>query len=266
MPATSFTPAGDKIRWADVPCDAGDGRANPGASEARVYLHGLGGTFAAAFAHVVAHPALVRRRSLLIDLPGHGLSDRPAAFGYTLDEHAAAVAAVLDAEGLHGVALVGHSMGGSIAIVLAARRPDLVARLVVVEANLDPLPPSLTGLGSQRISSHAEADWIARVYAEFVAGEPDWAPTLRLCDPLAVHRSAVGLITGSVPTMRELLVGLSIPRTFIRGRQGETLRDAAGLRASGVRVVAIPDSGHVVMVDQPDLFARALAEALDARR
>lgn len=177
MPATSFTPAGDQIRWADLPGDAvPEGAGGPATPPVRVYLHGLGGTFAATFAHVAGHPALVRRRSLLVDLPGHGLSDRPAAFGYTLDDHAAAVASVLGTAGLRGVDLIGHSMGGSIAIVLAARRPDLVARLVVIEANLDPLPPSPTGLGSQRISSYTEEVWISRVCAEFVAIEPNWAP------------------------------------------------------------------------------------------
>jgi len=77
------------------------------------------------------HPALAGRRSLIVDLPGHGHSDRPNDFGYRLDDHARAVAVVLDAEGLRDIELVGWSMGGSIAIVLAAGRPELVARLVV---------------------------------------------------------------------------------------------------------------------------------------
>jgi pimeloyl-ACP methyl ester carboxylesterase len=257
MRATPFTPAGDQIRWSDIPADQKHGAA-PG----RVYIHGLGGTGAAGFGDIAPHPLLAGPRALIVDLPGHGHSDRPVDFGYTLDDHAAAVAAVLDAERLRGVDLVGHSMGGDIAIVLAARRPDLVGRIVVAEANLDPLPPTPTGLGSQWISSLTDAEWLATGYAHLVAANRAWAPTLRLGDPLGVYRSAVGLTTGSHPTMRELLVRLPIPRTFILGDRGEELEDSAGLEAAGVRIVTIADAGHLLMDDQPDAFAGAIAKGL----
>jgi pimeloyl-ACP methyl ester carboxylesterase len=257
MRGTSFTRAGDTIRWIDVPADA-----THTAAPARVFIHGLGGTGAAGFGNIAPHPVLAGPRSVIVDLPGHGLSDRPIDFGYTLDDHAASVAAILEAERLGGVDLIGHSMGGSIAIVLAARRPELVSRLVVAEANLDPLPPSPTGLGSQRISSLSEGEWLATGYRNLVDTNRDWAPTLRLCDPLGVYRSAVGLINGSRPTMRALLLGLTIPRTFILGDRGEDLRDPDGLVAEGVRVVGIADAGHLLMDDQPDAFAHAVADGL----
>ena len=139
---------------------------------------------------------------------------------------------------------------------------ELVGRLVVAEANLDPLPPTPTGLGSQWISSLSEAEWLATGYARLSAANRDWAPTLRLGDPLGVYRSAVGLTTGSRPTMRYLLVGLQIPRTFILGDPGEELDDPAGLEAAGVRIVTIPDAGHLLMDDQPDAFAAAIAGGL----
>ena len=47
--------------------------------------------------------------------------------------------------GAPGAELVAHSMGGAVAIVLAARRPDLVSRLVLTEANLDPAPAAHRG-------------------------------------------------------------------------------------------------------------------------
>ena len=185
-----------------------------------MYLHGLGWTSAAVFAHIVAQPALAGHRSLLIDLPGHGLSDRPARFGTCSTTTRLPSRRCSTQSGFRGRPRRPQH-GRLDRIVLAARRPDLVARLVVAEANLDPLPPSPTGLGSQQISSYPEAAWVSAAFEEFVAANPEWAPTLNRCDRLAIHRSAVGLIVGTRPTMRELLLNLPIPRTFIRGQHGK---------------------------------------------
>ncbi len=72
-------------------------------------------------------------RVLLIDLPDHGQSPRSERFDYLA--YADQVAELIDAEGgSHDpVALVGHSMGGKVAMLVALRRPDLVERLVVVD-------------------------------------------------------------------------------------------------------------------------------------
>jgi pimeloyl-ACP methyl ester carboxylesterase len=252
MRELAFGVDGSMVRWLDT----------PGREPARVYLHGLAGTAFAAFGEVAGHPRIAGHRTLLIDLPGHGHSDRPADWSYTLDAFADVVAAVIEAAGLRGVDLVGHSMGGSIAIVLAARRPDLVGRLVVAEANLDPLPPDPAGLGSQRISFQTEAAFVAGGFAAMLDANPGWRTTARLCDSLAIHRSAVGTVTGSVPTMRELLLALRIPRTFIRGDRGETLVAAETLQAAGVRTMVIRDAGHVMMADATEAFVDALAAAL----
>ena len=64
--------------------------------------------------------------------------------------------------------------------------------------------------------------------------------------------------------MREMLVGLSIPRTFICGDRGEELDDLEGLVAAAVRVVTIADAGHLLMDDQPDSFAAAIADGLES--
>jgi pimeloyl-ACP methyl ester carboxylesterase len=223
----------------------------------------LGGLGSAAFGHIAGHPALGGHRSLVIDLPGHGLSDRPRDWGYSLDDHASAVSAVCAAADVEGIDLVGHSLGADIAITVAGRNAGLVRRLVVAEANLDPLPPSATGgRGSQRIAAQSEGEFVQTGFGACLAAYPDWAPTLRLCDPVAVHRSAVGLMTGTRPTMRDMLTALRIERTFIRGDRGEPLLDAEGLVAAGVTVVTIVDSGHVMMDDQPAAFVEALAAAL----
>ena len=111
----------------------------PGRSPTRVYLHGLAiSSSSASFTKVVMKPDLTDHRSLLIDFLGFGFSDKPKEFSYTHEDQARAIAGLLDYLDLRDCEFVGHSMGGSVAITLAALRPELVSRLVVAEGNLDP--------------------------------------------------------------------------------------------------------------------------------
>jgi pimeloyl-ACP methyl ester carboxylesterase len=149
-------------------------------------------------------------------------------------------------------------MGGAVAIVLAHRRPDLVSRLVLAEANLDPSPPVTAG--SSDIASFEEEVFVDVGHARVLDRVgPLWAATMRLADPRALHRSAVALRRGTEPTMRRILEGLTVDRLCLQGEHSGELEDGSGLRAAGVRVVTVPGAGHNIMFDNPDVFAAAVA-------
>ncbi|MEV4033280.1 alpha/beta fold hydrolase [Streptomyces umbrinus] len=248
MKQAEFDGKGNCVRWTET---AGD-------DPARVYVHGLGAASTVYHAHIAARPELAGRRSLFVDLPGHGISDRPEHFGYTLDDHADALAAALDEAGATGAELIAHSMGGSVAIVLAHRRPDLVSRLVLTEANLDPRPP--VAAGSSGIASYEEDDYVNGGHARVLEKVgPQWAATMRLADPRALHRTATGLFRGSNPTMRRILEGLAIDRVYLQGALSGELKGREGLEDAGVRVVTVPGAGHNIMFDDPAAFAAEIA-------
>ncbi|MEU0425672.1 alpha/beta hydrolase [Streptomyces canus] len=248
MRQAEFDGKGSCIRWTET----------PGEEPARVYVHGLGSISTVYHAHIAARPELAGRRSLFVDLPGHGVSDRPEDFGYTLEDHADALAAALDAADLTGVEIVAHSMGGSVALVLAHRRPELVSRLVLTEANLDASPPATAG--STWIDAYEEDDFVAGAHARVLEKVgPLWAATMRLADPRALHRSATGLRRGSAPMMRAILERLSVDRVYLQGELSGEVEGRKALEATGVRVVTVPGAGHNVMLDNPDAFVAAVA-------
>lgn len=241
----------------------------PGAEPARVFIHGLGAASSADFVMAAAHPLLRANRSILVDLPGFGYSDPLKHFGYSLEEHALCVARLLGYLKLKKCDIVGHSMGGAIAITLAALRPDLAGRLVVAEGNLDP------GGGSISKPLARQPGWFFRLLghrlmlrhlkgkaAEDSASTAAYHATVRVCASRALHRSAVGLVRGTRPTMRERLLSLQIPRAFIFGQRSLPDPDLEFLAERGVNVEIIPDAGHAMMGDNPEGFAEALARVL----
>nr|WP_308800936.1 alpha/beta hydrolase [Streptomyces polyasparticus] len=248
--------AGAWIRWLQLNPAAGD------AGPARVYVHGLGCSAASDYAEVATTPPLAGRVGLLVDLFGHGYSDRPVDFGYRMREQADAVAAVIEHVGLRDVELIGHSMGGAVAIELAAARPDLIAKLVVAEPNLFPGG----GFVSSVIASQEEQAFVAEGFARMVAGEklPDYVARLRLADALALHRSATALVEGTSPSWGAMLTELSQPRAFVVGERTRPDAETDLMAAAGVPVVDVPDATHNMMIDNPGGFAEAVDLALSA--
>jgi pyruvate dehydrogenase E2 component (dihydrolipoamide acetyltransferase) len=133
-PALSEQPAAEAEPIAPRSLDAGGVRLRylelgDGPGVPVVLLHGFGADLNS---WMFTQPALAEgRRAIALDLPGHGSSDKQVGTG-TAAALADTVELALTALELHRVHLVGHSMGGAIAALLAARRPDRVASLTLI--------------------------------------------------------------------------------------------------------------------------------------
>lgn len=252
----------------------------PGTEPPNVFLHGLGRS-SLTLAHVAVEGALGESRSLLVDLLGHGLSDAPEDFAYTLDAHADVVVRVLDELGVARYRLIGHSLGGAVAVLAAARAPERVAALVVAEGNLDPGGAAM----SSAIARRPEDEYVRDGYEQTLVEMRDearanpasiYASTVavqRLASPRALHRSARSLIESTRPTVREQLLGLDLPRAFIVGERTYEATERPpsgeagdGLEGTPVRLLVVPDAGHPMMFQNPRGFARAIAAAIDGTR
>jgi pimeloyl-ACP methyl ester carboxylesterase len=100
-----------------------------GRGPAVVLLHGLGG-FAASWRHNIS-PLAARATVYALDLPGFGRSGKPRA-GYGLAYFARALHGFLEAVGVSQASLIGHSLGGAVAVTYALTHPTRVDRLALL--------------------------------------------------------------------------------------------------------------------------------------
>jgi 3-oxoadipate enol-lactonase len=144
-----------------------------------VLLHALGDR-AAHWAPVMGQFA-AGFRVFALDLRGHGDSDWPGAYSFEL--MCRDVLGFLDQLGLSGVTLVGHSMGGAVAYLVAMRQPERVRRLIIEDAP----PPFLRDRPvPERPAQPLDFDWAAvpAIVAEVSKGnEAAWAGLTKITAP-----------------------------------------------------------------------------------
>jgi pimeloyl-ACP methyl ester carboxylesterase len=234
----------------------------PGAGRPLVFVHGLGCAASSDYPAVVTQPALSGRRAFLVDLPGHGFSARPAEFGYSVEDHAAVVAELLERLGAAEYDLFGHSMGGSVAIVTASLMLRRISHLVVAEPNLD----AGGGVYSRAIAEYSEEGYVARGHAETIreaeaAGNLNWAGTMAVASAVATYRSAMSLVRGGTVSWRARLLALPMEKTWVVGERSLPDADRERLPTAGVRVAVVPNTGHMMMWENAAGLAEAIAEA-----
>ena len=236
----------------------------PGRGVPLLFIHGLGCAGSSDFPRVAADPALAGQRCLLLDLLGAGFSDRPDDFAYTIAAHAATVAGLLDHLDLPQLHMVGHSMGGAVAIAASSLRPDKVARLLLLEPNLD----AGGGVFSRALAAMSEDVFIQRGQRRLARlasreGSPLWAGSLSASHAPAVHRAAVSLVQGGEPSWRSQLLALGMPRDVVVGARSLPQPTLTRLTQDGVNVHVLADAGHAMSEDNPAGLAALLATILE---
>lgn len=223
-----------------------------------VLIHGAGGN------HLYWPPQIRRlheQRIFAPDLPGHGKSGGLGC--HTVDDYTDALAEFIEALQLNRVVLIGHSMGGAIALLMAVRKPKRVLGLGLVGtgARLRVTPALLQG------TAHASSFPAAVRMISELSFARHTSPRLK---ELAAQRMAEvrpDVLHGDFLACNGFdvtaeLSKISMPALILCGdadkmtppKNSEFLQE----HIAGARLEIIPNAGHMLMLEQPDQVADLL--------
>ncbi|HSB66361.1 MAG TPA: alpha/beta fold hydrolase [Anaerolineales bacterium] len=224
-----------------------------------VLIHGAGGT------HLYWPPEIRRLRGYCvyaIDLPGHGKSSTSDG-QQSIGEYARFLVQWLESLQLRRAVLIGHSMGSAIALALAVHHPEYVVGLGLLGAGarLRVLPELLAYIADQT-TFYKATDLL--VTCSFSANAPAHLVELAAKRLLETRQSVLygDLIACDRFDMMDQLKNVRQPTQVICGEEDQLtpLRFAQFLANSipNARLSVIPDAGHMVMLEKPDLVVESL--------
>ncbi|MDZ5648506.1 alpha/beta hydrolase [Nitrospirillum sp. BR 11828] len=230
-----------------------------------VFLHYWGGS-ARTWRHVTSRLA-PSFRTVALDHRGWGHSDAPSD-GYALADMADDAAGVIAALDLRRYVLVGHSMGGKVAQLLASRRPSGLAGLVLV-APSPPQPMAMPGDAREQMAgAYATRETVGMVIdhvltAKALAPEDReqviedslrGAPAAKVAWPQSTSLEDISDWVGSVNVPTLVVAG-----ELDRVDSVDLLKTTLVPRIAGATLHVLAGIGHLSMLEAPDDVARLVA-------
>jgi pimeloyl-ACP methyl ester carboxylesterase len=226
-------------------------------------------------------PLLARdHRVIRVDLLGHGGSAKPQS-GYAIPEQGSLVAAALGRLDVQGAVVVGHSVGGAVAVAVAEQASELVDRIVLIDEAPDSSFADTGFLASlARVPVLGEALWRVRIDSLVKKGYEDrFAPGYEIADGFsdddqvvrdndAMTYTAFDDIPGEsddytdeIP-LDERIQRIAVPLMVIFGSEDQVYDPSAALSAyrdvPGARLETIDGAGHSPNVEKPRETARLI--------
>jgi len=218
------------------------------------------------------------------DLPGFGESEKPATsrFPYTVEAFAEAIAGLYAGLQIGRAALVGHGLGAAIALTLAARHPELVAHLVLIDPMLEPERPLLENrlAGLPLIGNLVFKQLVGKATFRAYFRERLLSPSANVAparvdafyesfNTPAARGSALATLRATSDPRPVLAQSIRVrsPTLLLWGRHDELYPARFGQRLAreiGGAHFELVDAGHAVPEEQPEETARLISRFLTA--
>ena len=218
-----------------------------------------------------------------------GFAGKPAganASGPVVEPVAEEIARYIRGAGLGRVAIVGHSLGGTWAMMIAARHPELVSRVMVVDmppaigpffAGPNASPDAVRAVADrmrQTLAGDTRRAFVERFVSPMMNDEGKRAAIIEAflaSDPVVSGQALYEVITTDLgPELANIHVPLTVlyvraPEAPVSEAQMDQFYRLAYAPVAGAVVRRVPDARHFIMFDQPEGFARELRVFLEAR-
>lgn len=251
----------------EVPLNV-DTMYRPGMAEPIVFLHGFGST-KEDYADIALYPMFDGHSFLAWDAPGCGQTQCGDLSKVSIPFLVDTALAILDHVGCERFHLVGHSMGGLTALMLADRYPQRVLSFTNIEGNI----ASEDCFLSRQIDQFADDD-AERFFDHFVERTRQapafssalYATSLRH----KVRTEAVRHIFRSMVDLSDdgdlmkRFLGLPCPKTFMYGEQNRYLSYLQHIQSHGVQLAEVPCCGHFPMYSNPVAMWRFIGATIGA--
>jgi pimeloyl-ACP methyl ester carboxylesterase len=258
-----------------------------------LFVHGMG-AWSELWRSTLTATAAAGFRTVAIDLPPFGYSERPARKTYGRADQARRILGVIDALGVARVTLVGHSFGGGPTMEAVLLAPERVKTLVLADAAIGVgvpdgspgLAPILLGVRPLRnalvSTTVTNPRMTRRLLSQFVA-KPEAVTDARVAvlqAPLQVQGGTdafgdwlLDFVTSREPALSkqpEAYKALRVPTLVIWGDRDDTTPLAQGRQLAeliaGARLAVMPGVGHMPQIEDADQFNRLLLAFLAQRR
>jgi pimeloyl-ACP methyl ester carboxylesterase len=236
--------------------------------ETIVFIHGFGSA-KEHFRYAFNSSSLQDFTLVALDLIGFGKSKGPDEFGYSMKDQASIVIEFLDHLGIKTFHLCGHSMGGLVAMNVAALQPQRMLSFIDLEGNLTIEDCSFTGKVAEKTFeefARTERSKLEKEFKEAGIHDPamsEYADTFCMASTGALYKSACHTVEDSSTPLIEKLVQIK-NACYIYGEKNRGIYPAENLlRASGVPVFYIEKAGHAMAIENPDQLYHAMKIFID---
>jgi len=231
--------------------------------------------------HEMAGELATKSRVLTPDLLGYGFSDKSDTFDRSIAKQTEAIVAFMDALGIESAAMVGHDIGGGVALRLATLFPNRVSKLCVVNGVCyDSWPIELMlQLGHPGVRTLASASSTIAVMTQAMKLGFGRSPSRELLDGIlspyttevgktSLIRCASAMNTNQTTEITHLLPAIEKPTLIVWGIDDPFLPISYGQRLAGdirgARLMRVADANHYSMYDQPELIGQAIRDFIES--